>query len=214
MVSPEPSPQPIEAVILDMGGVITISPFPLMEAYGAEAGAPPGLLAARMRSSAPMVERAERGEISLRRYFEMVAADVRSELGIELDPGRLMGCIEDSIVPADGVLDLVRAIRRRHRTAILTNNARDLTEVWQARLPADLVDVIIDSSVVGMRKPDPEIYSLALDRLGVTAGRTAFIDDQEVNLVTAREMGMHGILFRSVEQCERELTELGVIVAA
>jgi putative hydrolase of the HAD superfamily len=202
----------VEAVILDMGGVITISPFPLVDAYGVEAGLAPGLIAARMRSEAPMIERAERGEITLRRYFEIVCDDIRSELGIELDPGRLLGCIEASIEPTDGVLDLVRAIRRGYRTAMLTNNTRDLAEIWQARLPCDLVDVVIDSSVVGMRKPDPEIYQLTLERLGVDAARAVFIDDQEVNLVTAREMGMHAILFRSVEQCERELAGLGVVL--
>jgi putative hydrolase of the HAD superfamily len=205
------SGDPIEAVILDMGGVITTSPFPLMNAYGDESGLPPGLLAARMRSAAPMIERAERGEITLRRYFEMVADDIRSELGIEVDARRLVGCIEESIVPMDGVLDLVRAIRRGCRTAILTNNAQDLAAVWQARLPDDLVDVIVDSSVVRMRKPDPEIYHLTLDRLGVDAGRAVFVDDQEINLVPAREIGMHAICFQSIDQLERELVGLGVV---
>jgi putative hydrolase of the HAD superfamily len=203
----------VEAVILDMGGVITIPPFPLLEAYGAEVGLPAGLLAARLRFAAPMIERAERGEITLRRYFELVADDIRSELGIEVDPARLVGCLVDSIVPADGVLELIGAIRREHRTAILTNNATDLADLWRARLPEDLVDVIIDSSVVGMRKPDADIYQLTLERLGVDATRTVFIDDQEINLATARELGMRTILFESTPQCERELAGFGVALS-
>ena len=59
-----------------------------------------------------------------------------------------------------------------------------------------------------MRKPEPEIYALTLERLGLPAGACAFVDDVEVNVAAAREAGMHGIHFRDTDQAIAELDAL------
>jgi putative hydrolase of the HAD superfamily len=77
---------------------------------------------------------------------------------------------------------------------ILTNNVREFREWWWPLMDFDTVfDTIVDSHEVGMRKPNPEIYRLTMQRIGATAGRTAFLDDLEANVHAAKMLGMHGI---------------------
>ena len=79
-----------------------------------------------------------------------------------------------------------------YRMAILTNNVREWEPIWRAKLPVDeIFETVVDSAFVGMRKPDPAIYELTLERLdGIAAAECLFIDDTEVNCVAARELGI------------------------
>ena len=94
------------------------------------------------------------------------------------------------------MVELVRDLRGGGlRTGLLTNNARELRDRWWALLPYDeLFDDVVDSHEVGMRKPNPAIYRLALERLGATADRTAFLDDIASNVAAALAEGMVGVL--------------------
>jgi putative hydrolase of the HAD superfamily len=68
-------------------------------------------------------------------------------------------------------------------------------------LPVDeIFDVVVDSAFVGLRKPDPAIYELTLERLGVPARAALFVDDIEANCVAARELGMRAVWFRDNDQ--------------
>ena len=79
--------------------------------------------------------------------------------------------------------------------AILTNNIREFRELWRNLMPyEELFDDIVDSHEVGLRKPNPAIYELALTRLGATAERTAFLDDLPSNVAAAEALGMYGVL--------------------
>lgn len=82
------------------------------------------------------------------------------------------------------------------RQAIITNNAKEFGDMWRSLIPVDeLFEAVIDSSAVGVRKPDPRIYRLALEQLEVSSPETsAFLDDFEPNVAAARDLGMHGIL--------------------
>ena len=83
-----------------------------------------------------------------------------------------------------------------YRTALVTNNVREGSATWRAMIPVDdLFDVVVDSSAVGMRKPDPAIFTHTLDLLGgIAPDRAVFLDDVEGNLVGARLAGLHTIL--------------------
>jgi len=97
----------------------------------------------------------------------------------------------------------VRDIRRRGvRTGIITNNVREYGDAWRSQLPIDeLFDTIVDSSHEGVRKPNPAIYHLALERLSVAdPARAVFLDDFEGNVIAARDLGMHGIVVRDDPQ--------------
>ena len=92
------------------------------------------------------------------------------------------------------MLDLMRELRDRgYRMAILTNNVREWEELWRAKLPVDeIFELVVDSAWVGMRKPDPAIYQLTIERLGGARRRSEclFVDDNELNVEAARELGM------------------------
>jgi putative hydrolase of the HAD superfamily len=77
---------------------------------------------------------------------------------------------------------------------------------WRGMLPVDeIFEVVVDSAFVGMRKPDPEIYELTLEQLGVPAERALFLDDIEVNCDAARGLGMTAVHFRQADQAIAEL---------
>jgi epoxide hydrolase-like predicted phosphatase len=78
--------------------------------------------------------------------------------------------------------------------AILTNNVREFREMWWPLMDFETVfDAIVDSHEVKMRKPNPDIYHLTMDRIGATANRTAFLDDLRANVDAASALGMHGV---------------------
>ena len=86
---------------------------------------------------------------------------------------------------------------------------REWEPLWRAKLPIDeIFEDVVDSAFVGMRKPEPEIYALALERLGVEASACAFVDDTEVNVDAARELGLHAVWFRDTRQAVAELDAL------
>ena len=92
----------------------------------------------------------------------------------------------------DKALELRKA---GYRTALITNNIKEFSDGWRAMIPVDeMFEVIVDSSAVGMRKPDPRIYRMALDQLGVPAERSVFLDDAAGNIAAARAVGMAAIL--------------------
>ena len=91
---------------------------------------------------------------------------------------------------------------------MLTNNVREWEPLWRSMLPVDeIFGLVVDSAFVGMRKPDPEIYQLTVERLGaaITAEDCLFIDDIAVNVDTARGLGMTGVHFADNQQAIAEI---------
>ena len=192
----------VEAVVFDFGGVYTASPF----TAAAEVGAAVGLDAATAVSlllgpydhdTDHPWHRAERGELDLVRCRDEVLAHSRDVAGVDLDLWELFAVMGERM---DGVraevVDATRAARAAGlRTGLLTNNVLEAREFWRPLLPLDeLFDDVVDSSAVGLRKPDPRVYRLALDRLGVSAAETVFVDDAPGNVVGARAVGMRAVL--------------------
>ena len=91
--------------------------------------------------------------------------------------------------------------------AILTNNVREWEPIWRAKLPVDeIFETVVDSAFVGLRKPDPLIYELTLERLdGIAAEECLFIDDTEVNCIAAAELGIRAVHFRDNAQAIPEI---------
>jgi putative hydrolase of the HAD superfamily len=100
------------------------------------------------------------------------------------------------IVACGAMVDAAREIHDAgYRTALLTNNAREWESQWRSLIPVDeLFDVVVDSSAVGLRKPDPAIYRLTCDRMGIMPPQCVFVDDMACNVDTARELGMEAVL--------------------
>jgi epoxide hydrolase-like predicted phosphatase len=139
--------------------------------------------------------RLERGEITLEenRRLNRIALQ---EAGIELPtpPGGGAPMIDWAL--NEPVVELVRELKAAGvRLGVLTNNVAEFRESWRAMLPFDeLFDDVVDSHEVGVRKPNPEIYQLALARLGADAARTAFLDDVASNVTAAEGVGMKAVV--------------------
>ncbi len=190
----------IEAVLFDFGGVFTESPFGAIRAASVERGMDPDVVLDVVfgpydRDTDHPWHRLERGELPFAEARAAIVASAAAR-GLELDPFELMSGITRGPTPIEALVERTRAVQARGvRTALVTNNIREFGEVWRQMLPVDeLFHVVVDSSVVGARKPDPRIYRVALERLEVLPQRTAFLDDFEGNVEAARRLGMHGIL--------------------
>ena len=200
------------AVIFDLGGVVFPSPFEAFDAHDLDADLPAGSVRALIRTSSEAGAWAalERGELSLSDFYAALAAEA-SAAGFTLDAEALMNRVAKGFGPRPAMVVAIRRIREAGlRVGALTNN-------WPHAEGAEFpptghglgFDVVIESAVVGLRKPDPRIYELVLRELEVDATEAVFLDDLGINLKPARAMGMTTI---KVTDPNDALTELGAVV--
>lgn len=195
-------------MLFDFGGVILSSPFEAFNRYEAEVGLPLDTIR-HVNATNPDTNawaRFERGELSAAAFVEVFEAEAR-ELGFEVDGNRVIASLRGVIRPA-----MVEALRRcstHFKTAMLTNNFtppgdESGTEAMVSVDPVDgdgaslveiheLFDEIIESSVVGVRKPELRFYEIACERLGIEPSECVFLDDLGINLKPAKAMGMQTI---------------------
>jgi putative hydrolase of the HAD superfamily len=200
---------PIRAVIFDFGGVILTSPFEAFARYEEQAGLPAGFLR-QLNSADPDSNawaRLERSEVDVAGFAALYEAEARAA-GHELDGRAVLACLAGQIRP-----EMVEALRRCHerlKTALLTNNfvVGDAGSDGHAVAEFGHFDVIIESSKVGLRKPDAAIYRLVCDELGVAPAEAVFLDDLGVNLKPARAMGMATIKVADPGEALAELERL------
>ena len=180
------------AVIFDLGGVVFPSPFDVFDAYEREVGLPERFIRTVVAQSADngAWARFERSELSFPDFCTALEAECVAAGGT-IDAAALMQGISGGFAPRP---EMTRAIGRLRdeglRVGALTNNwARP--DAGTLREPMDLgFDVVVESAVEGIRKPDPRIYELVCHRLDVTPPECVFLDDLGVNLKPARAMGM------------------------
>jgi len=192
----------IEALLFDFGGVFTGSPFHAFTNVGKELGAQPGQIEEIMfgpyhEDTDHTWHRLERGEITLVAAREEIMAEGARQ-GFVFDPleilTRLAGSKGGVRTP---LVDRVHDLRREgYQTALVTNNVAEFRSAWHSMIPVDeIFDLVIDSSEVGIRKPDPAIYRLTLERLGdLPPERSVFLDDFESNVQAASDLGIHALL--------------------
>jgi len=185
---------PYRAVIFDLGGVVFPSPFEAFDAYDHGNELSKGTMRSLIRRSSESGAWAalERGQLSMDEFVVALEGEAR-DAGFVLDARRLMALIGSSHAPRPEMARAIAQIRRRGlRTAALTNNWADgrSQSTPNGLREAALFDVIVESAVEGLRKPDPRIYALALARLNVLASEAVFLDDLGMNLKPARDMGM------------------------
>ena len=143
----------------------------------------------------------ERGEISFDAFVETLARRVTAAGGrVDDETARaFMGRPEpmsQTTTVRDSMVAAVRALKRRMPTALLTNNIVEWRAGWSTIFDdPTLFDVVVDSSAVGARKPEPKIYEITRDRLGVAHDEIFFVDDIGQNLKAARALGWHTLLF-------------------
>lgn len=193
-----------QAVLFDFGGVFTASPFETLHEATAEMGVDPEVTLDIVfgpydRDTDHPWHQLERGQMTMEEYGTRARADLAA-VGIEMDPFEVLRRMGSGGVIREDVVGHVRRVREAgHPTALVTNNIAEIRELWQALIPVDeLFGAVIDSSEVGVRKPDPKIFELALDAIGgVDPSDTVFLDDYHGNITAAEKLGMTGILVES-----------------
>jgi putative hydrolase of the HAD superfamily len=209
----------MEAVLWDFGGVILTSPFDAFADYERELGLPEGFIR-RVNATNPdhnAWARLERSEVDAEEFVEQFEQAARA-LGGELSGQRVLDLLAGEIRP-----EMVRALDRVKeaglRTACLTNNIlgggegpaerREKVAEVMARF-----DVIVESSKVGVRKPEPRFYEIACSLLGVGPEACVFLDDLGVNLKPAKALGMTTIKVVTARQALDDLEAvLGISLA-
>jgi putative hydrolase of the HAD superfamily len=192
--------------MFDFGGVISTSPFEAFARLETERRLPSGFIRT-VNATNPDENawaRLERGELDVDSFGAEWATEARA-LGHELD-GRLVlerlgGDIRPQMVAAIG------ACRSTYKTACLTNNFATAESAVSDEVAAvfALFDAVLESRVLGVRKPDPRFYELACAAVGVAPEESVFLDDLGVNLKPARAVGMRTIKVTDPDQALAEL---------
>jgi len=200
--------RPIEAVIFDYAGVLGLAPFENASAFEASMGYPEGAMVRLLFGDYVSPDAIAPGEVHDWHLLEIGQIDLATFVArvVEKSPQHLAGATFDPVAFFNFlrtapfgvhwmVVDYYAGLKARGvRLAILTNNVREWGEGWKSTIPMDIFDVVIDSSEVGVRKPDRKIYELACQHLGVEPHVAVFLDDNLANVNGARAVGMEAVL--------------------
>ena len=205
-----------KAVLFDFGGVITTSPFDAFTAYEKEISLPDGIIR-KINSTNPDSNawaKFERNDVQ-REEFKKLFEKEAAALGHKIDANRVLECLQTTIRPR--MVQLVKELSREYITAILTNNLQESSDDQGQRATqliahvssvADYVSSIIESSKLGVRKPERLFYEIACKTLQVEPKECVFLDDLGINLKPAKEMGMTTIKVINEQQALDELTDV------
>jgi len=201
-----------DALIVDFGGVLTTPLQDSMVAFAQTEGIDVqdlirAALAAYAGGEDDLVVRFETGHIEEAEFVQHFAARLEEVSGKRIDPEGLLGRLLSGLRLEAEMIDLLRRAKAKgYKTALLSNSWG--TTSYPMDLLNEVCDVIVISGEVGMRKPDPEIFTFTLDQLGVEAGRAVFVDDHPGHLKTAVEIGMTTVLHRDPQSSVAEVAEL------
>lgn len=201
-------------VLFDFAGVLTTSPFAGILAYEAAQGYPHGSLRTLLigdygaTDNAHPWHRLERGEMTTADFWtDLVRRADAAGTPIELEA--FLQAFAGAVRTHQGMLETARSLRPTYRTAVVTNNVREFGESWRAMVDADAsFDAVVDSSAVGARKPEPEIYLHACAVLEIEPEEAVFLDDSVSNVDAAVRLGLAGILVDDHEVAIAELLDL------
>ena len=191
----------VKAVIWDFGGVLTTSPFEAFNRYEEENGLPKDLIRTINATNGDTNAWAqfENSSVTLDEFDGLFAAEAK-ERGYDVPGKDIIALLSGDLRPK--MIEALRRISDRLITGCITNNVKAGEGAGMARDPAKVAaneevmamfQVVIQSSLVGVRKPDPKIYQMACEALDIEPADAVYIDDLGINLKPARAMGMHTI---------------------
>ena len=203
--------EPFKAVLWDFGGVILSSPFDAFAAYEREIGLPAGFIRG-LNTKNPHTNawaKFERSEVSPEEFCRLFEAEARAA-GEELQGERIIACLSGDIRP--NMVAALRIVASRYKTACLTNNVKGAKRAPEKQAAISeimtIFDEVVESSKVGVRKPEPAFYEHACAALQIEPSQAVFLDDLGINLKPARAMGMATIKVGDPEQALDELEAL------
>jgi len=210
----------IRAVISDFGGVLTtplIGSFMAFQDRTGITGESLGnaMLRIHEREGEHPLYELEKGHVTEDEFLTTLRSELAVELGHEPEMHGFKEVYFDALEPNEPMIAAMRGAKEAgKRMALLTNNVREWEPFWRTMLPVDeIFELVVDSAFVGMRKPEPEIYRLTLERLrehdselgDLEFSDCVFVDDVEVNCTAARELGINVVHFRDNDQAITEL---------
>lgn len=204
----------IKAVLWDFGGVITTSPFEAFNRYEAEFKLPKDIIRT-INATNPHTNawaRLESSKISVEEFDQAFASEAQ-EKGHQISGKAVLGLLSGDIRAE--MVTALKIIQKKYKTACLTNNIKsagegpgmaDNTEkADRVKEVMNIFDLVIESSKIGIRKPDPEFYQVACKELEIEPSQALFLDDLGINLKPARQLGMKTIKVLSAQQALHEL---------
>src|SRR5438128_8255210 len=196
------------AVLFDLGGVVVGSPLEAIARYEAEQGIPAGFVnrVVVATGAAGAWSRLERGELTLETFYPAFERDCAAA-GHTIDAREMMARVSEVTVPRPAMLEAIRRIRARGLLAAAVTNNWVAEGEGTGALRAHF-DAFVESSVAGVRKPDPRIYELACAKLRIVPPEAVMLDDIGANLKTARALGMATIRVADPDAALGELEEL------
>ena len=206
----------LQAILWDFGGVFTTSPFEYFNKLEAELGAPQDLIR-QVNSTNPDKNawaQFESNSVSLD-DFDVLFADESEGLGFRIEGKAVINVLSGDLRPR--MVEVLKVCKQHYKVACITNNVKagkgpgmnqNTEKANQVGQVMDLFDAIIESSVVGIRKPNPAIYQMACKTLEVNAQDCAFLDDLGINLKPAKELGMATIKVLTEDQAISDLSKL------
>jgi len=205
----------IKAVLWDFGGVITSSPFEAFNRFEESNGLPIDVIR-KINSTDPECNAwalLERSKITVDEFDIKFTEEARC-LGHDIRGADVLSLLSGEIRPE--MVNALKIIKSTLRIGCITNNvntgegpsmSRDPGKAARVSEVMDLFDIVIESSKVGFRKPDPAIYRMACDEMDIEPAEAIFLDDLGINLKPARQLGMITIKVLSAEQALAELEE-------
>jgi putative hydrolase of the HAD superfamily len=200
-----------KAIVCDFGGVLTTPLGNAFAAWSKETGIALEDLGKALSDS---LERHGEHPLFVLERGELTEDEFIARLELELGDGRRIGGMGEAFLAGlernQEMIELVADLRGRGlRTALLTNNVREWEPSWRSMLPEidEIFEVVVDSAFVGMRKPEPEIYELTIERLGdgLRPEDCIFVDDIRVNCDAARDLGMVAVRFETTAQARADI---------
>lgn len=191
----------IHAILWDFGGVFTSSPFEAFNTLEADIGAPADFIRS-INATNPQTNawaRFESNQVSLDE-FDVLFAEESAALGHRINGRDVIALLSGSVRPR--MVEVLRICRQHFKVACITNNVKagkgpgmsgDTRKAEQIAAIMEQFDLVVESSIEGVRKPDPAIYQLTCERLGVVPGNAVFLDDLGINLKPAKALGMQTI---------------------
>lgn len=192
-----------KAVLFDLGGVFTGSPFNAVEEYGQSIGCAPGQIKEIVFGSYDVDgdhpwHKFERGEISIEQTREDVMA-IGKGSNLDVDIYSVFAAMAGQGGGFRPDMEaFVKDLKAQGlRIGMITNNVKEFKDGWRSLFSVDvseLFETIIDSSEAGVRKPEPAIYQLALKEMDLEAEHCIFLDDFQANVDAATALGLTGVL--------------------
>jgi epoxide hydrolase-like predicted phosphatase len=198
----------IRALITDFGGVLVRTRTDRSRrALEVRLGLLPNTLENRVFGGEISL-RGQHGEISEEEFWQAVARDLDcARIGLTPQTFRTEFFADDFL--DEDLVAFIRGVRPQLKTGLISNAWSGMREMIHTTVPiADAFDALVISAEEKMMKPDPRIYQLALDRLGVCADEAIFLDDVQENIEACQALGMQGVHFKSSEQAQRDIRAL------